>query len=93
MRGDGRVFRRGQKFWIAYYVKKAGHSKEVREPGGKTEKQALKKLKQRRKELGAQDLGVWTFTGPESERLTVEALFKSLEEHYRIEGKERRRAV
>lgn len=93
MRGDGRVFKRGERFWIAYYVKKAGRSVEIREPGGTTEKQAMKKLKQRLKELGAQDLGLFTFTGPESERVTVDGLLSSLEEHYRINGKEQKRAA
>lgn len=93
MRGDGRVFQRGTRWWIAYYVKQAGRSLEQREPGGTTEKEALKKLKQRRKELGAQDLGVWHFTGPESERVTIEELLCSLEEHYRIEGREQKRTA
>jgi integrase len=93
MRGDGRVFQRGGRFWIAYYVKKAGRSIEKREFGGITEKAAKKKLKHRRREIGASELGVYTFTGPESERLTIEDLLGSLEEHYRIEGKEQKRAV
>lgn len=93
MRGDGRVFKRGERFWLAYYVKKAGRSVEIREPGGRTISQALKKLKQRRKELGAQDLGLLTFTGPESERVTIEDLLRSLEEHYRIKKREQKKAV
>jgi integrase len=93
MRGEGRVFQRGSRWHIAYYVKEAGRSVEKREPGGTTEKEARKKLKQRRKELGAQDLGVWHFIGPESERVTVEDLFVSLEDHYRIEGREQKRSA
>ena len=92
MRGDGRVFKRGDRFWVAYYVKKACRSVEIREPGGRTANQALKKLKQRRKELGAQDLGLLTFTGPESERVTIEDLLHSLEEHYRIKKREQEKA-
>ena len=53
-------------------------SVEVREPGGKTEKEALKKLKHRRKELGAEDLGVYVCAGPEADRLTIEDLLRSL---------------
>jgi integrase len=93
MRGDGRVFQRGGRFWIAYYVKKAGKSVEKREPGGITEKAAHKKLKHRRKEIGASELGVYTFTGPEAERVTIEDLLGSLEEHYRIEGREQKRSA
>ena len=92
MRGDGRVFKRGERFWLSYYVKKAGRSVEIRESGGRTERQALKKLKQRRKEVGAQDLGLLTFTGPESERVTIEDLLHSLEEEYRIKRREQKKA-
>ena len=38
MRSEGRIFQRGAVFWIAYYVR----GKQVREPGGKTEKEAAK---------------------------------------------------
>jgi integrase len=93
MRGDGRVFQRGEKFWIAYYVKKGGKSVEKREPGGITKKAANKKLKHRRKEIGASELGVYTFPGPEAERLTIEDLLGSLAEHYRIEGREQNRSA
>jgi len=57
MRGDGRVFQRCNRWWLSHYVKKAGRSVEVREPGGRSEKEALKKLKQRRKEIGG--AGPW----------------------------------
>ena len=46
------MFQRGGRFWIAYYVKKAGKSIEKREFGGITEKAAKKKLKHRRREIG-----------------------------------------
>lgn len=91
-RGDGRVFKRGQAFWIAYYKKTAGRSVEVRELGGKTEKEALRKLKHRRKEMAAEDLGVYVCAGPEADRLTIEDLLRSLEDQYRIEGKELKRS-
>ena len=79
MRGEGRVFQRGSRWWIAYYVKHAGQSIEKREPGGKTEREAHKKLKHRRKEIGAQ---------PEADRVTIDELLCALEGQYRIEGKE-----
>jgi integrase len=93
MRGDGRVFQRGQTFWIAYYKKTAGRSVEVREPGGKTEKEALKKLRHRRKEIGAEALGVYIFAGPEADRLTIDDLLNSLEEHYRIGHRQSNKAA
>src|SRR5262245_504026 len=93
MHGEGRVFQRGSRWWIAYYVKKAGKSVEKRECGGLTKQAAKKKLQHRRNEIGATKLGVYTFSGPESERLTVEDLLGSLEEHYRMEGREQKRAA
>ena len=68
MRSEGRIFQRGAVFWIAYYVR----GKEFREPGGKTEKEAAKKLKAR---LG-EKLGD-RFIGPEQERVTVGDLLDS----------------
>lgn len=93
MRGDGRCYQRGSRWWIAYYVKRAGVSREVREPGGTSEKEALKKLKQRRREIAAHDLGLQTFSGPASERLTVEDLLCALAEHYQIEKRELSRSL
>ena len=68
MRSEGRIFQRGAVFWIAYYVR----GKEFREAGGKTEKEAAKKLKAR---LG-EKLGD-RFIGPEQERVTVGDLLDS----------------
>lgn len=89
--GEGRVFQRGARWWIAYYVKKAGRSKEVREPGGRTGKEAQKKLAFRRKQVGAHDLGYEVFKGPKSEKVTIEDLLDRLERKYEELGKERKR--
>ena len=32
MRGDGRVFKRGARWWIAYYAPRSGKAVEYREP-------------------------------------------------------------
>ncbi len=90
-RGQGRVFRRGTKYWIAYYAKRAGRSVEIREPGGQTEKEARKKLTFRLKQVGAHDLGYEVFKGPQSEKITIEDLLDRLERKYEELGKERRR--
>ena len=47
MKSEGRLYSRGRVFWIAYYV----NGKEFRESGGKTEKEAGRKLKTRLKEI------------------------------------------
>jgi len=73
-------------------VKKAGRSVEKREPGGKTEKEAEKKLTQRLNERAAAAIGARPFTGPESERVTIEDLLCSLEAQYRIEKREEKKS-
>jgi len=76
--GDGRVFPRGRRWWIAFYDKGAG--KEMREPGGDTEHKALKKLKERLTEVR----GGQYITG--ADRLTVNNLFDALEVHLATKG-------
>lgn len=88
MRGDGRKFLRGKTWWIAYYV----NGVEKREPGGRTEKEALKKLKLRLKQLHAHQLGLEPFKGPEAERITVDELLNRLQEKYAENGSELRRS-
>ena len=58
MRGDGRVFQRGNRWWIAYYVS----GREIREPGGTTEKAARQRLKERFSEISGR-----RFIRPEEE--------------------------
>lgn len=91
-RGDGRKFLRGKTWWIAYYTRQAGRSVEKREPAGKTEKEADRKLMQRRNERAAAAIGARPFTGPESERVTVEDLLCSLEVNYRIEKRDQKKS-
>src|SRR5438094_46669 len=67
--GQGRIFQRKQRYWIAYYVKKDGRSVEVRESAGLTEQDARKLLKRRQDELAAHRLGVRPFRGPQQERI------------------------
>ncbi|WHZ17401.1 MAG: hypothetical protein OJF52_004253 [Nitrospira sp.] len=87
VRGYGRVFPRGNRYWIAYYAPEDGRSVEHREPGGETEKEARKKLKNRLDEVSAhRRLGI-RFQGPRQERVTVEELLKSLERDYTIHGR------
>jgi len=77
MRGDGRVFPRGNRWWIAFYV----HGEEVREPGGKTEREARKKLKARIKESRLSD-----YVGPQAEKLPVNDLLDALVVHLDNKG-------
>jgi len=77
MRGDGRTFQRGNRWWIAFYV----HGVEVREPGGKTEREARKKLKGRIKESCSSD-----YVGPQAEKLRVNDLLDTLVIHLENKG-------
>ena len=69
IRGQGRIYLRGKKYWIAYYVR----GKEQRESAGYKEADAKKLLKVR---LGEIHSG--KFIGAEKERITVNNLLDSL---------------
>jgi integrase len=72
-RGDGRMFQRGERWFIAYYAPdpaRPGHGKEHKE-SFETEKKARAVLKARIREKGAAKLGLTRFKGPEMERLLV----------------------
>jgi hypothetical protein len=68
--GQGRVFRRGRRWWIAFYHQ----GKEIREPSHSTnEKVAQNLLKDR---LGAVYAGA--FVGPQQGRVLVAELLETL---------------
>lgn len=95
MRGEGRVFQRGSRWWIAYWgFKPNGDSGEIREPGGDTEEEARDLLVKRRREVENHRDGVKRFQGPNQERVTVNDLLDSLVADYKQrEIKSRRQAV
>ncbi len=77
MRGDGAVFQRGSSWWIVYYVR----GKRYREPAGKTEAAAKRRLRAR---LGEVYSG--RFVGPEEERVLVDQLLDALVVHLETKG-------
>lgn len=77
MRGNGRVFKRGNKWWIAYCVR----GEEKRESGGNTQAEAKRFLKER---LGQIYSG--TYLGPQEERLTVNDLLDNLITRLELKG-------
>lgn len=87
MRGDGRIFQRGSRFWIAYYAPENGGMEEHRESAGKTEGEARKLLRLRLRERGLHESGLRPFQGPHQERITVEELLKNLEREYEVHGR------
>ena len=86
MRGEGRVFKRGRIWWIAYYGPGEKGAEEIRESGSESEAAARKLLKKRLRDVANHRNGVRAFTGPSAERLTVDNLIDSLEGDYRRRG-------
>lgn len=77
MRGDGRIFRRGARWWISYNVNGRNH----RQPAGGTEAEARRLLKAKRKEIAGD-----RFVPPAVERLTVRVLLQALEADLTMRG-------
>src|SRR5438309_3539435 len=83
--GMGRIFRRGQTYWIAYYR----HGKEYRESTHSTdESDATKLLKKRFGEIASR-----RFVGPQEERVMFEDLAKGIERDYKVRGLRSTRAA
>jgi len=81
----GRIFQRGQTFWIAYYR----HGKEHRESTHSVnENDATKLLKKRYGEIASR-----RFVGPQEERVMFEDLVKGIERAYELRGLRSKRAA
>jgi len=86
-RGDGRIFLRGNVWWISYYgpsETEPGRRVEFREPGGGSEEAARKYLRRRIREVGAALIGARRFYGPKLERLTMLELFANYEKNAQV---------
>jgi integrase len=85
MRGDGRIFLRGTTYWASYYLR----GKEFRESTGETEPdRAAKFLRNRLKEVHADDIGATTFITPQQRRLTVHDLLETLKAKFEMNGQD-----
>lgn len=84
MRGDGRVFQRGKRWWIAYYAR----GQEHRESAGRTEREARRHLKARLKEIYG-----GRFVGLQEERIVVEELLDDLLASFEMRGIQSLRSV
>jgi integrase len=88
-RGNGRVFRRGEIFWISYCLRGREHresSKTATNPGTDL-KAAERMLKSRLKEVHADEIGARRFTSPAASRLTISELCDSLKADFTLRGK------
>ena len=93
MRGDGRVFKRGARWWIAYYAPRSGKVVEYREPAfvveragedarpARSRQEALRALRARRREIQGE-----RFVAPPERRITVGMLLDDLLTHLRTKG-------
>lgn len=84
MRGDGRVFLRGNIFWCAYNLR----GKEFRESCETSdETQAKKFLQAKQRELGADLLGARAFVTPKAAKITIRELIAELRASLELDGK------
>ena len=88
MKGNGRTFQRGNRWWIAFYAPdtKTGKRVEMRESAGDTEQEAQKQLEARRRELANDEDGIAAFTGPEMEKVRVAKILDDYIAAQRIKG-------
>lgn len=88
MRGDGRIFQRGNRWWVAYCAPgPTGKPKEVRESAGRTYAEAKKFLRARLDELAVHRTGLRRFQGPAQERVTVGDLLDLVKKDYEARGR------
>ncbi|MBN1443140.1 MAG: tyrosine-type recombinase/integrase [Planctomycetes bacterium] len=85
MRGQGRVFRRGEIWWCAYFRR----GKEFRESSGSTKEADAKRLLKKR--LG--EIHAGSFIAPAKERLTVPELLEAVVLDYEVNGRKNLRNV
>jgi integrase len=77
LRGQGRIYLRGKKYWIAYYVGGVEH----RESAGNTEADARRKLKARLNEIHSDK-----FIDPRTAKITVNELLDNYLTHLKNKG-------
>jgi integrase len=82
MNGMGRIFTRGDIYWIAYSHRGTEHRESTHATGTKGETLARKLLKKRLGEIGRGRL-----IGPQEEKVAFEELAADLERDYMINGK------
>ncbi|HLV86630.1 MAG TPA: site-specific integrase [Candidatus Sulfotelmatobacter sp.] len=86
MRGDGRIYlRKGSPFyWCEYWLR----GKQYRESTDQTdEDKARKFLRNKLKEVFADQIGARTFISPKQQRVSISDLLDSLECDYKLRGK------
>jgi integrase len=86
MYGDGTLYkRRGSPYWWMQYCLRGEIFRESTKENDFN--RAMKVLRHRLKEVGADQIGLKKFVGPEAERLTINQLLDSLEDDLEIREK------
>lgn len=84
-RGSGRIFQRGQVYWVAYYGPDPRHPSRRKRffesTGSPDRRDAERLLRQRLHEIHGDH-----FVGPQQERVTVAALLKEYQTHRELHG-------
>ncbi|MBZ5598122.1 MAG: site-specific integrase [Acidobacteriia bacterium] len=84
MKGQGRVFKRGNVLWISYYLRGTEHRESARTTDSKL---AERFLRHRLKEVGADAIGAKPFVTPQMQRATVGELLDALARDLGLRGK------
>src|SRR5258708_360578 len=89
MRGDGRIYQRGNVFWICYYLRGEKFREPARDKDGsgiRDARAAEKVLANRIKEVHADKIGARVFETPAARRLTIHDLLDTLKAQFEING-------
>jgi len=83
MRGQGRLYKRGEIWWVELWHR----GRQYRESSHSTDRRVAERLlRRRRDELGADRLGLKRFAGPAQERLSFEDLATDYLRDYEVRG-------
>jgi integrase len=84
MRGDGRIFLRGQTWWASFYL----NGREIRQScETDDEKKATRFLKDKVRQTENDKAGIQAFLPPKSSKTTCGDLLDALQENFRTRGK------
>ena len=84
-RGTGRVYKRGEVWWVQYYFRGTKH----RESSGSSRKRDANQLLRRR----LAEMGQGKLVGPDVERTTFEDMDQMIVDDYRVNGRKSLRRV
>jgi integrase len=83
-RGDGRVYLRGNTWWLSYWLR----GEQFRESAETSdEQQARKMLRNKMKQIHADQIGARVFQTPKADKLTIHDLLEALKADYTLRGK------